>query len=174
MVRKLSTVMGTVAMLVLASPLLAMAQEGAAGGGHAVGTAGLIAIGREYRYRYRGVWQRARTGTRGRRRDGIDRAQSEQHRSALHPDDHRAGVHRGTDPVRIRGRLPAPGQNLGEAKSVRTKRGSHRSPVFFTKMAIRAAGILDPRQLLRHSANLSLLEASGRGDQGWNDLMLAS
>jgi len=44
MVRKLSTVMGTVAMLVLASPLLAMAQEGAAGGGHAVGTAGLIAI----------------------------------------------------------------------------------------------------------------------------------
>ena len=44
MVRKLSTVMGTVAMLVLASPLLAMAQEGAGGGGHAVGTAGLIAI----------------------------------------------------------------------------------------------------------------------------------
>jgi F-type H+-transporting ATPase subunit c len=44
MVRKLSTVMGTVAMLVLASPLLAMAQEAAGGGGHAVGTAGLIAI----------------------------------------------------------------------------------------------------------------------------------
>jgi F-type H+-transporting ATPase subunit c len=43
MVRKLSTVMGTVAMLVLASPLLAMAQEGAAGGGHAE-TAGLIAL----------------------------------------------------------------------------------------------------------------------------------
>jgi len=43
MVRKLSTVMGTVAMLVLASPLLAMAQEGAAGGGH-VGAAGFIAI----------------------------------------------------------------------------------------------------------------------------------
>ena len=43
MVRKLSTVMGTVTMLVLASPLLAMAQEGG-GGGHAVGTAGLIAI----------------------------------------------------------------------------------------------------------------------------------
>jgi F-type H+-transporting ATPase subunit c len=42
MVRKLSTVMGTVAMLVLASPLLAMAQEGAAGG-H-VGAAGFIAI----------------------------------------------------------------------------------------------------------------------------------
>jgi F-type H+-transporting ATPase subunit c len=42
MVRKLSTVMGTVTMLVLASPLLAMAQEGAAGGGHA--TAGLIAL----------------------------------------------------------------------------------------------------------------------------------
>ncbi|HLI78899.1 MAG TPA: ATP synthase F0 subunit C [Candidatus Binataceae bacterium] len=44
MVRKLSTVMGTVTMLVLASPLLAMAQEGAAGGGHSVSTAGLIAI----------------------------------------------------------------------------------------------------------------------------------
>jgi len=44
MVRKLSTVMGTVAMLVLASPLLAMAQEGAAGGGHAGATAGLIAL----------------------------------------------------------------------------------------------------------------------------------
>ena len=43
MVRKLSTVMGTVAMLVLASPLLAMAQEGAAGGGHGA-TAGLIAL----------------------------------------------------------------------------------------------------------------------------------
>jgi F-type H+-transporting ATPase subunit c len=42
MVRKLSTVMGTVAMLVLASPLLAIAQEGA-GGGHA-GAAGFIAI----------------------------------------------------------------------------------------------------------------------------------
>jgi F-type H+-transporting ATPase subunit c len=44
MVRKLSTVMGTVTMLVLASPLLAMAQEGGGGGGHAIGTAGLIAI----------------------------------------------------------------------------------------------------------------------------------
>jgi F-type H+-transporting ATPase subunit c len=42
MVRKVSTVMGTVAMLVLASPLLAMAQEGA-GAGHAE-TAGLIAL----------------------------------------------------------------------------------------------------------------------------------
>ena len=42
MVRKLSTVMGTVAMLVLASPLLAMAQEGAAAG-HTE-TAGLIAL----------------------------------------------------------------------------------------------------------------------------------
>ena len=42
MVRKISTVMGTVAMLVLASPLLAMAQEGA-GAGHAE-TAGLIAL----------------------------------------------------------------------------------------------------------------------------------
>ena len=44
MVRKLSTVMGTVTMLVLASPLLAMAQEGAAGGSHAGATAGLIAL----------------------------------------------------------------------------------------------------------------------------------
>jgi F-type H+-transporting ATPase subunit c len=43
MVRKISTVMGTVAMLVLASPLLAMAQEGAAGAGHAE-AAGLIAL----------------------------------------------------------------------------------------------------------------------------------
>ncbi len=43
MVRKLSTVMGTVTMLVLASPLLAMAQEGAAGGGGHM-TAGLIAL----------------------------------------------------------------------------------------------------------------------------------
>ena len=43
MVRKLSTVVGTVTMLVLASPLLAMAQEGAAGG-HALGTGGLIAL----------------------------------------------------------------------------------------------------------------------------------
>src|ERR1700683_2956708 len=44
MARKFSTVLGTVAIMVLASPLLAMAQEGAAtGGGHA-GAAGLIAF----------------------------------------------------------------------------------------------------------------------------------
>ncbi len=44
MVRKLSTVMGMVTMLVLASPLLAMAQEGAAGGGGHGEMAGLIAL----------------------------------------------------------------------------------------------------------------------------------
>ena len=44
MVRKLSTVMGAVAMLLLASPLLAMAQEGAAAGGGGALRAGLIAI----------------------------------------------------------------------------------------------------------------------------------
>src|SRR5438045_1819937 len=48
MVRKLSTkvlaMMGTVAMLVLALPLLAMAQEAAAGGGGRGTTAGLIAL----------------------------------------------------------------------------------------------------------------------------------
>jgi len=45
MVRKLSTVVGTVTMIVLASPLLAMAQEaaGAAAGGSPL-RAGLIAI----------------------------------------------------------------------------------------------------------------------------------
>jgi F-type H+-transporting ATPase subunit c len=41
MVRKLSTVIGTAAMLIMASPLLAMAQDN--GGGHA-GAAGFIAI----------------------------------------------------------------------------------------------------------------------------------
>ena len=45
MVRKFSTVLGTLAVMLLASPLLAMAQEGAAagGGGHAA-AAGLIAF----------------------------------------------------------------------------------------------------------------------------------
>jgi len=43
MVRKLSTVMGTAAMLIMASPLLAMAQEGAAGAGRGE-VAGLIAL----------------------------------------------------------------------------------------------------------------------------------
>jgi F-type H+-transporting ATPase subunit c len=44
MVRKFSTVLGTVAVVLLSSPLLAMAQEGAAtGGGHAA-AAGLIAF----------------------------------------------------------------------------------------------------------------------------------
>ena len=44
MVRKFSTVLGTVAAIVLASPILAMAQEGAAtGGGHAA-VGGLIAL----------------------------------------------------------------------------------------------------------------------------------
>ena len=43
MVRKLSTVMGTAAMLILASPLLALAQDQGAAGGHAA-TAGLIAL----------------------------------------------------------------------------------------------------------------------------------
>jgi F-type H+-transporting ATPase subunit c len=43
MVRNLSTTMGTVAMLVLASPLLAIEQEGAPSGVHGA-TAGLIAI----------------------------------------------------------------------------------------------------------------------------------
>jgi F-type H+-transporting ATPase subunit c len=47
MVRKLSTklltVMGTAAMLILATPLLAMAQDQGAGGGHGT-TAGLIAL----------------------------------------------------------------------------------------------------------------------------------
>ena len=44
MVRKISTVMGTVAMIVLASPLLALAQEGAAGGGGGHEIGGLIAL----------------------------------------------------------------------------------------------------------------------------------
>jgi F-type H+-transporting ATPase subunit c len=45
MARKFSTVLGTLAVMLLASPLLAMAQEGAAtgGGGHAA-AAGLIAF----------------------------------------------------------------------------------------------------------------------------------
>ena len=44
MVRRISRVIGAVAAIVLASPLLAMAQEGAAAGGGKAVTAGLIAI----------------------------------------------------------------------------------------------------------------------------------
>jgi len=44
MVRKLSTVVGTVTMIVLASPLLAMAQEAAGAAGGSPLRAGLIAI----------------------------------------------------------------------------------------------------------------------------------
>ena len=44
MVRKFSTVLGTVAVVLLASPLLAMAQEGAAAGGGHAAAAGLIAF----------------------------------------------------------------------------------------------------------------------------------
>jgi F-type H+-transporting ATPase subunit c len=44
MIRRISTVMGAVAAIVLASPLLAMAQEGAAAGTGHTAAAGLIAI----------------------------------------------------------------------------------------------------------------------------------
>ena len=44
MIRRISMVMGAVAAILLASPLLAMAQEGAGSGAGHAGTAGLIAI----------------------------------------------------------------------------------------------------------------------------------
>ena len=117
--------------LLLASPLGAMAQEGAAGapGGSRAGLIGLgIGLGLGIAALGCGIGQ----GQAGGLGDGIDRPQSQQHQSTIRPDDYRPGLCRVADAVLAGHFVPAARQDVSAAAIIsRIETGLLRGPRFF-------------------------------------------